>query len=293
MWTEELYDRAYETVKDRKWPIVIPSYNRPDFITQKLFKFTEEENWPVYVVIRESQRDLYSVKYPYVTYITVPDRIIRNIGNTRAFIVRWAKAVGFDYIFMLDDDIKSFKYSISGTTKKGLPKAKVVDTSFSRYMAMWQVSSEALPDFILNGPILEQFAWTADCIDPDKCVDATSLVINAVCVNLKKMQDLGLNYGDNTIVGHEDIEMAIQAFEHGLPCVKFKFLTYRVNPSDLWGYSSMAERFQRQYDIMYHNHQGKSYVCFRKDMAGFPCVTLKYKTKKFIKSFPDSLYFWK
>ena len=291
MWTEELYERAYECVEDRKWPVIIPSYNRPCFETQKLFKFTECENWPVYVVIRESQRELYNVKYPYVTYIIVPDNVISNIGNTRAFIVRFATKKGFDHIFMLDDDMKSFKYSVAATTKKGDPKAKVVDTSFSRFMAMWQVSSESLQDFILTGLIPEQFAWTSDCVDADKCTDITTLVNGAVCVNIGKLKAFGLNYQDNKIVGHEDIEMAIQCFEHGLPCVKFKFLTYRVNPSDLWGYSSVQERMQSQYDLMYENHKGKPYISFRKDMAGCPCVTLKYKTKKFIKNFPETLYF--
>ena len=291
MWTKELYERAYECVENRKWPIVIPSYNRPDFITQKLFKFTEDENWPVYVVIRESQRELYSVKYPYVTYVIVPDHIITNIGNTRAFIVRWAIKKGFDYIFMLDDDVKSFKYSIPALTKKGLPKAKVVDTSFSRFMAMWQLSSESLSDFILTGLALEHFAWGEDCVDVDRCTDATSVVTDVVCVNIKRLSTLGLNYQDNKRVGHEDMEMAIQAFEHGIPCVKFKFLTYRPSPSDTWEYSSIQERLQSQYDLMYANHNGKPYVSFRKTINGYPSITLKYQSKIFIKNFPKTLYF--
>ena len=60
-WTEELYEKAYNIVKDRKYPIIIPSYNRPQpIVLDKFFNdFTEEYNWPIYFIVRKSQEEEY------------------------------------------------------------------------------------------------------------------------------------------------------------------------------------------------------------------------------------------
>ena len=34
-WTNDFYESAYKVVKDRKYPIIIPSYNRPDCLFLK------------------------------------------------------------------------------------------------------------------------------------------------------------------------------------------------------------------------------------------------------------------
>ena len=58
-WTNDFYNNAYDIVKDRLFPIVIPSYNRPD---NTFLKWYEKHHvpgyeYPIYIVVRQSQKE--------------------------------------------------------------------------------------------------------------------------------------------------------------------------------------------------------------------------------------------
>ena len=148
-WTHELYDNAYDIVKDRKYPVLIPSYNNPNPNAVKGFlsKMDDEYNYPIILFVRESQYDEYvkSNEHPYVTVVKYKDELINSAGKARHWSLKWLYKNGYTHAFSFDDDLQDISYSIRGYTGKGDPKSLVIGSvNIAKVLAMWQLSVEKL-----------------------------------------------------------------------------------------------------------------------------------------------------
>lgn len=87
-----------------KWPIFIPSKRRPDSVLiNKLLQNS-------YVVVEPQDRLLYEAKIGKGRLVVLPESD-RGIGFVRQFILDNARAKGFDWYWMLDDDISGFYFT--------------------------------------------------------------------------------------------------------------------------------------------------------------------------------------
>lgn len=292
-WTDIFYDNAYEIVsKDMfKYPVVIPSYNRwNDPLTVKLFfsKMTPESNYPVFVAVRESQKENYREalkEYFGVKILSFPDKEISNIGATRRRIVKWAYDNGMEAIFMLDDDLTEISYTHEGFTKSSnSPIAKYIgmgDLEVPRVFAMWQLSmhkSIEKYNIMCNGLSPMFSSWKYDYTHPDQSLLMRGLPSQCFCLNVKGLIENNLEYRDTAECGHEDIDLTIRIAEKGLNVSVFPFLVYSATPMrpNFGGFGdTMEKRMKAQQEIMMKNHSDKDWVKFQ-DKRGLAQVSINW-----------------
>lgn len=292
-WTDELYDRAYDKVKDKKYPIFIPSYNRPNPITvSELLKMDNEYNYPIFLIVRQSQKDNYinSNENKYVKIISVEDNLISNSGLTRNMCVSIASNMGFKKIFMFDDDIKSIGYLVQGHTKSGDLKSDASKSdNISKIIAMWQYAMEIASNkynVALSSVGFRSNSWTAD-----KCIKSNAMKLvgghvgQVCCIDINKFNMLDINYRDNKICGHEDTDIEIRLIKEKIPTCIFQFLDCEATSmsSDNWGYDNMVARLKSQYDIMFNNFKDLGFVKFFEDKRGLSRVSLNWiRARKYL-----------
>ena len=272
-WSNKLYEEAYDIVKDRLYPVVIPTYNRPNC---NFLKWVNEimqpgYEYPIYLVVRQSQKDLYEsseyVKYKdYVHVKTFPDELINDIGKVREQIVN-AFSKKYECVFMFDDDITNFCHSVPYVRSNGEPKAQgVKSNNFGKTMAMWQVAMEYAVkkyDVVFSTGMMQGFSWVPDFINVNSSIRILSgLPTLAVCVNLRKLKESNLNY--RTIIGngHDDIDLLIRCLQKGLLTAEFRWMTYSSPGigTDILHFNTVTERFTKQRDEMYNNFKDVPFV---------------------------------
>lgn len=274
-WTNKMYDQCYDIVKDRLYPVVIPTYNRPNcnFLKWVTTIMQKDYEWPIYLVIRQSQKDLYEaseyVKFnSYVHIKAFPDNMIDDIGKVREQIVN-AFSKQFDCVFMFDDDITNFCHSVPWVRSNGEPKAQGVKSdNFGKTMAMWQVAMEyAIKkyDVVSSTGMMQGFSWVPDFIDVKSSMRILSgLPTLAVCINLKKLKELNLNY--RTIIGngHDDLDLLIRYLQKGALTAEFRWMTYSSPGigTDILHFNTVHERFEVQQKEMYENYKDVPFVKF-------------------------------
>lgn len=84
-----------------KWPVFIPSKGRPDSVLVNKILQTS------YVVVEPQERLIYEQKIGKGRLVVLPENN-QGIGYVRQFILNHARAAGYDWYWMLDDDISAF-----------------------------------------------------------------------------------------------------------------------------------------------------------------------------------------
>ena len=274
-WTNKLYNEAYDIVKDRLYPVVIPTYNRPQcnflkWVTEIVQKGYE---WPIYLVVRKSQKEMYEnseyVKFfDYIHVKAFPDEMIDDIGKVREQIVN-AFSKQYECIFMFDDDITNFSHSVPWVRSNGEPKAQSVKSNnFGKTMAMWQIAMEyAIKkyDVFSSTGMMQGFSWVPDFINVESSIRILSgLPTLAVCINLRKLKELNLNY--RTIIGngHDDLDLLIRCLQKGALTAEFRWMTYSSPGigTDILNFNTVEERFAIQQEEMYKNYKDVPFVKF-------------------------------
>lgn len=273
-WTDKLYNEAYDIIKDRKFPIVIPSYNCPNpEIFKKLLIHDSNFNYPIYIFIRKSQREQYEENLKdYIKLITVDDNIISNAGLARRYIINWSRENNFSHVFMLDDDITNIEYRVLGKSKSckdiSVPAS---NHNIYRIIAMWQLSVEYaernIDNLAISGILpYYNFSWLPSNVDKNISLYLYKRIQNAVCLNINILCDNNINYISNDECGHEDTQILIDCLENNLCIGIFQFLVYSSLPMSLRTFSNfgstMRERFYNQAVIMHNNHKNKPYIKF-------------------------------
>ena len=106
--------------------IFCPSYNRPDFVSAKMFNsFSEEAKKKVHIVVRSEQYKAYKKQNPDLNILPIPeDYPINGLASTRQFIYEYAVEHKYPIIIDMDDDIKNIAYMYDGVSGTGNPCSK-------------------------------------------------------------------------------------------------------------------------------------------------------------------------
>lgn len=287
-WTTKFYNNAYDIVKNRKYPIIIPSYNRPGIPSVMkgfLSHMDEQYNYPIYIFVRMSQYDDYINqvgKMNYVTIVGIDDEHMIGAGAARKMSLKWMYDHGYDSAFSFDDDLLGITYTVSGLTGNGDPKSKCIkNPNVSKVLAMWQLSMEKAvkeKNVLISGVMPMGFSWKSEyCQSDHSMLWYRGLPSQAVCLNIKGLVEAGLNYKENKECGHEDLDLVIRIIESGNSICVFPFMAHSAPPMSVenWNFGSMVERFTHQQEIMKKNHGEKEWVKFA-DKRGIPQVSINW-----------------
>lgn len=289
-WTEELYNNAYDIVKDRKFPIIIMSYNRPNpIIMNKMFSdMTDEYNYPIFIYVRKSQEEEYR-KYltnKYATIVSVPDEEINSAGKTREGTLMWLYNNGYKNAFTIDDDVPKIGYSRAGKSRNG--NAISIDGSeliSSKVLAMWQLSMEYAQEkygVIYSIPKTHGCSWVPDSCNADRSMLYSCTVSGiAMCWNVKEIVERGIKFEDNSISGFDDADFVIKllADSNNKVC-NFPFIWFDM-PKDMasvenFDFDTIEERFTTSTELVRKNHGDKEYVRYKVDKHGLPGVAINW-----------------
>lgn len=283
-WTEEFSDKAYDIVKNRKFPVTIPGYNRPALPTLwnlKVNEFTDEENWPFIVIVRESQKQMYEEATEsmrkWVTIKSFPDEVINNAGAVRRTTQKWLNSNGVRATFQMDDDVQYLGYSEAGRKDDGYPKSKYIRYKDNRYnpcrtLAMWQLAMEKAMDeynvFISCGQQIA-FSWKEDyCWKELSMQMMCGPMTQVVCFNIEGLCKEGIYHKNNSDVGFDDIDFTIRVINSGHTVCCFPWLVYGCEElgggnGDKTTKDKLKERFKKNQDTLKRNHSDKPFVKFR------------------------------
>lgn len=265
-YTKYLYDICYNIVDESKMPIVVPSYNRfsPDFINLLKSNYNNDINYPVFVIVRESQKANYIESigdYPNINIIAVEDNLIRNTGLVRRYISKEFYNRGYDNIFMVDDDVTLVSCLHKIVNSKG-NISSVTDNSLNvfKVFAILQFAHEEIcrifDKYIITGITPKYFCYRAEFSDSKNSLQILhKSLIQLVAVNLKRLQEFGLEYNNSETHGHEDTELLFQILEKGCLTGCVEGITYLPGKLDSkMGFNTAEERFVTYWDRCIANH---------------------------------------
>lgn len=202
-------------------PVFVPSYKRPNaaFLRRSLLY-----SFPMYVFIRKEEKQSYNwlKNRPYTKLVAL--KSVRNIGETRAVMVQYAKEKRIDKIFMIDDDVTRLDLSIYDEKRKmvrasGTIKGHPEDWSLvlSEWERLWKEEA-------LFGASYRPFSWSMK--EKDLMSNKRAQLQQAVGVNVKRLNSCGLNYQSNFLVGNEDLFLQLECYQNGLECVRTPKIQY-------------------------------------------------------------------
>lgn len=276
-WTELMHDNAYDIVKDRKWPVLIPSYNNPNpsVVKGMLANMDEDHNYPIIIFVRDSQKEAYESAntHPYVTVVSMQDDLICSAGLARRGSLKWLHDNGYHHAFSFDDDALGLGMTKKGYTGKGDMKSQAIkDTNISKVLASWQLAMESLEDkynnVILTAPYPIGFSWKESyCWSSESALLYRGNLNQLVCLNVNNLVDNNITYFDNKESGHEDIDLILQGLSKDMLVATFPFIWYSVPPMNVDNFtafgSTMQDRFITQQKIMIDKWGDFPYVTFR------------------------------
>lgn len=282
-WTDEFYDKAYDIVKDRKFPVTIPGYNRPELPTLKnlrVLDYTEECNWPFIIIVRDSQREMYeeaTKQYKYVTIKSFPDMLINNAGAVRRTTQKWLNSIGVKATFQMDDDVSYLGYSYASRKEDGYPKSqyrrpKTQPFSSAKVLAMWQVAMEkamASDNVLISCGQQIAFSWKEDyCMRNRSCRLMRGPMTQVVCFNIESLCKEQIFHNNNANVGFDDIDFTLRVIESGNKTCCFTWLVYGCEAlgggnGDQVSEDKLKARFKENQEKLKVLHKDKPYVSFR------------------------------
>lgn len=285
-WTDRMYKECYDIVKDRKFPVTIPGYNRPSLPTLwnlRVNEYNEDCNWDFYVIVRESQREMYeeaTKDFKYVTIKSFPDEIINNAGAVRRTTQKWLYSKGVKATFQMDDDVSSLSYTRAGLKEDGVPKSDYVNHSIkrnpefnsARVFAMWQVAMEkamASDNVLISCGQQIAFSWKDDyCLSSKSYRLMRGPMTQVVCFNIEGLMNEKIFHNNNADVGFDDIDFTLRVIESGNRACCFPWLVYGCEAlgggnGDQVSEDKLKARFKSNQDKLKSIHDSKPYVSFR------------------------------
>lgn len=133
------------------------------------------------------------------TTLTLPEND-KGITYSRNFILNHCRKIGYQFFWMLDDDIENFGEVINGKTVK--TNAEVLCKAFNQ-MAKFEFSMASLE--------LRQFAWSS------KELTQNRTAMQCVLFNVKNCKDI--DYDLNILI-REDYDLTFQAITKGFGTLK-------------------------------------------------------------------------
>ena len=303
-WTNNLYNMAYDKVKDRKYPLIIPSYNRPN---NNMIKYIYEnvdpsEPWDIRFLVRKSQKEAYEVneyfqKCDFVTTLALEDELINDIGKVREQAVNYFMDKS-QCIFMMDDDVTGLFYTVPFMRASGAKISlevgpKIAKRNFARVLAMWQVAMEESikihNSLIISCPMIAGFSWAEKYCDSDISLKFISgAQVCCLCINVDNCKKYDVNFRTGKGNGHEDKDFVIRAIQKGCMTAEYRWLAYNCETmgTELLN-TAVKDRMAQQYDEMYANFPDVDFIRWVDgDRNGFKNVRINWnKAMKYYNDF--------
>lgn len=128
MKKQHMYKKLNALSVDQLPHIFVPSYNRPEFVTARMFEnFESEAIEKIHIVVRPEQAKAYRKANPNLHILPISKDFhlpINGLASTRQFIFEYAAEHRMPMIIDMDDDIKGVNYMYNGASKKGIPCSK-------------------------------------------------------------------------------------------------------------------------------------------------------------------------
>lgn len=120
---EKMEEILNETTEKDLPYIMIPSYNRPRFVTGKkiLPLFSKKALERVFIFVRDEQYKEYRKENPKLQIIGIPKGEVSGVGSTRRFILDYAIKSRWACAMDMDDDIRAFQFLYDGVSSSGKP----------------------------------------------------------------------------------------------------------------------------------------------------------------------------
>lgn len=172
---------------DWKIPIMIPSKGRAG--KTKTDKLMRQVGYSYCFVIEPQDRDEYAATGSLIMELPKNNQ---GITYSRDWILRQMRRLGYDYFWMLDDDIECFGEVVEGKTVR--TDARVMQKAFNQFLIYPKSSLYSLE--------LQQFAWTAPEIQINK------IAMQCVLFNMESCKCLDY---DTRLKIREDYDLSFQA----------------------------------------------------------------------------------
>ena len=179
------------------FPILIPSKKRPE---SKLFLQLKSEGIPFNIVIEPQDRSDYRAHSDCL--LVLPENN-QGLAYSRNFVLNYARDRGFDWFWMLDDDIFKF-YKTIGKRNIAISARECFEGAEGLFKDMTSVAQAALE--------YQQFSWSQS-----KPLHINGYCDVAVCINVKRTKTIAYR---QKVELKEDRDFTLQCLSKGFRTVR-------------------------------------------------------------------------
>lgn len=237
---------VYNKVNDEplKYPVCIPSYYRPNnpFIewVQKPGFDVPKENLFMFIRNTPEQVEMYKHLRKWVNLVLIP-ATTKDLGETRACIVKWGAKHNHDVVFMLDDRINGLWWN-TVVNRKGVDYLDTVKgcTPGQAFKVWGQEHLDA--GLYLSGVSYKGFHWSSSFVNlPNEPLARGGGPGGCVAFSPKKMLDAGINYKSNFQYGPEDLYILYQILINRLPYAMLTDICCGISNAQVTGGDSAVQ----------------------------------------------------
>lgn len=250
--TEEIF----EEIKNEplKYPICVPSYDRPNnpFIEWvKTSKFDiPKDNLFMFIRNTPEQKALYEPLNNLVNLVLI-SKDTKDVGDTRAQIVKWGQKHNHELLFMLDDTVKGVWW-LTTIERKGQVFLDMSRVSTPK--VAFQIWAE---EHLRNKMIATSIGWKGFHWMPNRInlpIESLNGAALSGCIGISPMKwlEAGINYKPMEETGVEELYLAYQLLKNKLPFCLLADFCYEVKTVAFGGNNSVAQnqnRFERLFKI--------------------------------------------
>jgi len=295
-WQNDFRLAAKDIMKTRKKiPICIPSYNRPNgkWIKKLADEFDNDNNYPIHIFVNNEQKMLYeNSEYikdkNWITIHAFPNNEISDIGLKRAKIVDIMFDLGYETIFMHDDDMTRLVPSIPHfRNEKPISRSWETLNCVESYN-MWQLAAEyawyKFDRAMYCLPMVAGFTWVPEFSLEESSYTIRGLASICMCINIKRLKEANLNFRSNKNNHHEDFDLQIRVIEKGYYPIEIHWMTFFTSQNkenNVSEHNTFLERYEVFQKAMLEDFKHIDWV-IAKD-RGIPNVGLNWhRIKKYL-----------
>ena len=227
------------TVQDMPY-ILVPSYNRPDFLFAKniLSRLNKEALKKVFIFVREEQYKSYKRENPDLQYELIPKGAVDGVGSTRNFLLEYAIDNRLPVVMDMDDDVKYLQF-IFNVQK---PTGEIVSNhsgvrDWEKHPEIPQlvlqltgkISREVFrehPEVMLGNIRKQRFSNHQDCGEIKYMINKGPTPRQTKILNVKGCKKHNLRVPDEFNLHGDDIGFAAEVLQQGFSCFNIPCLCY-------------------------------------------------------------------
>ena len=279
-------ERWYNEVKNHSLstPIFIMSMNRSAAPLFSALNSAEKADVHLFIRSDPHQQNLYSQYVNQYNVVTLPDWI-SDAGETREFMLQYAKNHAFRNIFVLDDRVKSIRFLVPKQSKTGkmsltaFPSQTIVDG-----LKVWEKILEIYP-FTLSAPSHAGFSYYPENIDAPYVVN-NGIIAAAININVEDVFKYNIHYQRLRDCGGDDFIFLLDVMKAGLPTCKITDIEYDEIPSDkinggthtnISRAADMEKRLEKLYAYLQTSYPSPHPYVYIRKTRGVPYPYIRWK----------------